>query len=409
MVRRHGRSMMGGVMRRGAMMAGLSTMVTTIVAPMVSAQTQPAAAPPGAQAAATARVDLAAAYLRLDKAYLAATTLDDSSRSAINRQFDRSTLSFFAGKFAAAIAVVDSATVALTGAPLEPPPVRPARVVNGRGASMLREGFLKRLAKLDTTGPLAQAMVSARARAQLLVDVPSPERSAEFQSDVAQLSRDLAREVGVLERGRNPYVGQAGDAWHMFRGANGALIPVRIVAPSAAATSSAPVPVLIALHGAGGDENMFADAYGQGITAKLANASNVILVTPLTTEFMRTPEHFDSLMAVLHAEYRVNDGRIYVLGHSMGAGAAAQLAQQRPSIITAVACLSGGSAVTVPKAPPILFVGAALDPIIPAARVKAAAKGTPTGTYQQLEHEGHTLMVANGVKVALPWLFAHRP
>jgi ribulose-5-phosphate 4-epimerase/fuculose-1-phosphate aldolase len=54
--------MMGGVMRRGAMMAGLSTMVTTIVAPMVSAQTQPAAAPPGAQAAATARVDLAAAY-----------------------------------------------------------------------------------------------------------------------------------------------------------------------------------------------------------------------------------------------------------------------------------------------------------------------------------------------------------
>jgi pimeloyl-ACP methyl ester carboxylesterase len=204
-------------------------------------------------------------------------------------------------------------------------------------------------------------------------------------------------------------VGQAGDAWHTFRGANGALIPMRIVAPEAAATSGAPVPVIIALHGAGGDENMFIDAYGQGILAKMAVAAYAIVVTPATTAFATSPEHFDSLMSVLRSEYRINSGRVYVMGHSLGAGVAARLAQQRPQQITAVACLSGGAVVNVSKAPPILFIGAGLDPIIPAARVREFAKGTPTGTYQQLENEGHTLMVANGVRRAVPWLLTHRP
>ncbi len=354
------------------------------------------------------RADLGEAYLRLDKAYLSAT-LSDSARAAINRQFDRSTLSFFAGRFAAAIASIDSATVSLTGAPIGPPASLPPRVVNGRLPSVARDAFLARLAKLDSAGPLAQAIVSARARAQLLVDTPSRERLAEWLSDPAQLARDLAREVSVLERGRNPYVGQAGDAWHTFRGDQGVLIPMRVVAPSAAATSSAPVPVVIVLHGTGGDENMFIEAYGQGIVASMGLASNAIVVSPATNAFGTTPVHFDSLMSVLRSEYRVNNARVYVLGHSLGAGVAARLAQARPDRITAVACLAGGSAVTVPKAPPVLFIGAALDPIASAAIVQRAAKATPTGTYRQLEHEGHTLMVANGVRMALPWLLAHRP
>ncbi len=364
-----------------------------------------------AQSAATpavTRADLATAYLRLDRAYTTAT-MPDSQRAAINKTFDRATLSFFAGKFAAAVAAVDSATVLLTGKPIGAPPAPPVRVVNGRMPSVLRASLLARLARLDTTGPLAQAMVSARARVQLLVDTASRERSIEFLTDPAVLARDLVREVSVLERGRDPYVGQAGDAWRMFRGQNGTLIPMRLIAPAAAATSSAPVPVVIALHGAGGDENMFADSYGAGLLPQMAIAANAIVVTPATTLFSAAPENFDSLMTVLRAEYRINGARIYVIGHSMGAGAAARLAQQRPEQLAAVACLSGGSAVTVAKAPPILFLGAALDPVIPARVVQAAAKGTPTGTYEQLEHEGHTLMVANGIRRALPWLLTHRP
>jgi hypothetical protein len=54
----------------------------------------------------------------------------------------------------------------------------------------------------------------------------------------------------------------------------------------------------------------------------------------------------------------------------------------------------------------MLFIGAQLDPIIPAARVKAAAEGTPTGTYEELAGEGHTLMVRRGVQRGMAWLAA---
>lgn len=382
-----------------------ATILSAVLGITAGAQGAPVAAP----ASTVSRADLAAAYVRMDKAYAAASaTMDDTTRAKVNRQFDRSTLSFFTGRFAVTLSTIDSATNAITTTPFVPPPPL-SRVVNGRIASMWRDGFLARLAKIDTAGPLAQAFVSARARAQLLVDEPSRERSAEFQSDAAALARDLAREIGVLERGRDPYVGQAWDAWRTFRGANGTLIPFRIVAPSAAATSGAPVPVVIALHGAGGDENMFVDAYGDGVLAKMTLAANAILVTPATTQFGASPEHFDSLMAVLRSEYRVNNGRIYVIGHSMGAGVAAKLAQLRPTQIAAVACLSGGSAVTVPNAPAMLFIGASLDPIIPAKVVNAAATATPKALYEELPNEGHTLMVGNGVRRALPWLLTHRP
>lgn len=377
-------------------------------APAANAHAQQA---PTTASAAIARADLADAYLRMDRAY-ASATLTDSVRAQVNKQFDRATLSFFAGRFAAAIATIDSATAVVTaasGQPAPSPEARAPREVNGRAPSAARDLYLARLAKLDSTGPLAQAIVSARARARLLVDSPSRERLAEWRSDPAQLARDLAREVGVLERGRNPYVGQAGDQWHTFRGHDGTLIPFRLVAPSAAATSRASVPLVVVLHGAGGDENMFPDAYGHGIVASMGMEANAIIASPDVNLFGSSPAHFDSLLSVLRSEYRVNDARIYVLGHSMGAGVAARLAQARPTTIAAVACLAGGTAVTVPKAPPILFVGAALDPVVKASAVKSAADKTPTATYRELEHEGHTLMVANGVRLALPWLLKHRP
>lgn len=361
---------------------------------------------PKAVATPVTRADLAAAYLRLDRAY-AAATLSDSARATINKMFDRSTLSFFAGQFARAVATIDSTTAALTGVPIAAM-LPPVRLVDGKAPSVARAAFLARLSRIDTTGELGQAFVSARARVQLLVDTPSAERSAEFNSDPARLARDLAREISALERGRNPYVGQPGDQWRVFRGGNGALIPFRIVVPSNAATSRSAVPVIVALHGAGGDENMFIDAYGRGILASLAMEAGAIVISPATTVFAQSPASVDSMLAMLRSEYRVDDTRLYLVGHSMGASAAARIVQQHPLVFAAAACLAGGAAVTATNAPPLLFIGAELDPIFAPRVVKAAAVASPTATYEELLHVGHTLMVGLGAQRALPWLLEHR-
>ncbi len=356
------------------------------------------------------RADLAAAYLRVDAAYTQredAKTLTDTLRAQVNRTVDRAALSFFSGQFAMAVATINAAAAQLSGRSITPSPSSNGpRSLNGAPLSAARDEFLARLAVVDSTGSLAQALLSARERAKLLVDVPSPERSAEFLNDPATLSRDLAREVSVLERGRDPYIGLVGDFWRVYRGANNVLVPLRIVAPPSANVRK-PVGVLLVLHGAGGDENMFVDAYGRGIATQLAAEQRLILVSPKTDVFGTTPEHFDVLMALLRKEFRIDSSRVYVIGHSMGAGAAARLAQARPAQIAAVALLAGGSPITVPNAPPSLFVGAELDDIIPAARVEAAATASPGATYELFRHEGHLLMVGHGVRRAVPWLVTH--
>ena len=378
-----------------------------LFAPVLSLAQAPVAA---LVAPKVTRADLAAAYMRVDAAYTkreTAKSISDSLRAQVNRTVDRAALSFFSGQFAAAVGTIDAAAAQLTGVAVTPSPLATApRSLNGAPVSAARDEYLARLAVVDSTGPLAQALLSTRERAKLLVDVPSPERSAEFLNDPARLFRDLAREVSVLERGRDPYIGLVGDYWRVYRGANNVSVPMRIVVPPSANVRK-PVGVLLVLHGAGGDENMFVDAYGSGIAPQLAAEQRLILVSPKTDVFGTTPEHFDALMALLRNEFRIDSSRVYVIGHSMGAGAASRLAQARPAQIAAVALLAGGSPITVANAPPSLFVGAELDGIIPAARVEAAAKASPGATYELFRYEGHLLMVGHGVRRAVPWLVSH--
>jgi hypothetical protein len=334
-----------------------------------------------ASQAPVTRADLAWRYLLMDAAYAASDSagrLADTTKASLNRVFDRSTLSFFGGKFAVTAAIMDSAITLVDPSYHYVRRELPAGVrIDGAPARVLREALMARLARLNTDGPLAQSIHAARARAALLVDSVSAERSAEFLAEPAQLARAVTAEVAALEKGRNPYARLVGDVWRSYRGNNGVAIPMRVIAPRAAA--SRPAGVLVALHGAGGDENMFASAYGQGVAARLAREQGLLFVSLATTPFMTSAVNFDSLMTVLGRDYALDPSRVYVIGHSMGAGAAARLAQERPQALTAVVCLAGGSPITAAGAPPILFIGAALDPVIPAVRVRAAAAGTPSG------------------------------
>jgi predicted esterase len=352
------------------------------------------------------RADLAAAYLRLDQA-MATATLPDTVRASVNRAFDRATLSFFGGRFAAAIATIDSTTVALTGRPIAAPPAPRSALVNGGAPSRTRAQLEARLARLDTAGPLRQAIVSAAARTSLLVDQPNPERSAEFLADPAALAVALSSEIDALEKGRDPYAKAAGDRWRAFRGATNTLIPFRIVATPAVATSARPVPLLVVFHGAGGDENMFIDAYGAGITAKLAAEQGMLLVSVSTNAFSASGANLDVMLAMLRSEYAIDSTRIYLLGHSMGSGAVARLVQDRPSVIAAAVCLAGGAAITAAGAPPVFFMAGELDPLANPRMVEAAAAKTAGSEYHLSKNEGHTLMVATGVRAGIPWLATH--
>ncbi len=367
--------------------------------------------PARAQAAAgdTLRAALAQSYLLVDR-LVSTRAFTDDERAAINRAFDRTTFQFFGGQFAAAVSSLDSLARSLGATnddmPLAPP-AGEARFINGRAPSAVQKDLLATLATVDSTGNLQQAHASAVARAGLLTDVASRTRSIELMIDPRVHAAAITREVAELKAGRNPYAGRSGDWWRVFATDGNRKVAARVVVPPSSVERNTPAPLILALHGAGGDENMFVDAYGAGVLTRLADSLGAMIVSPLANGF--TPAMFDTIVAAMSREYTIDAKRIYVVGHSMGAGLTASLANTRGVRIAAVASIAGGAPITAAGAPPALFITGTLDPVISAARVKSAADATRAAgqrmEYRELASEGHTLIVGRVLPDAIAWLF----
>lgn len=384
---------------RGALVA--------LMLPTANASAQATPAPAGD----TLRAALARGYLQIDR-LVSSRDLTDAQRLVLNRAFDRTTFQFFGGQFAAAVTSMDSIARALGAGPADAPPLPPtgtARQIGGQAPSMVRAALLASLAGLDSTGVWQQAHAAATARAGLLTDVASTSRSIELFIQPRAHAAAVTREVEALRAGRNPYAGRSGDWWREIVVSAERRVPVRLIAPPSVVRPGVRAPLIVALHGAGGDENMFVDAYGAGVITRLADSLGALVLSPLATGF--TAAAFDSVVAVVRREYAVDSTRVYVVGHSMGAGIAAMLANTRGARLAAVAAVAGGAPITAADAPPALFIAGGVDPVIPAARVNAAAEATRAAgrpmAYRVLPSEGHTLLVGRVLPDVIAWLFTH--
>jgi len=188
-------------------------------------------------------------------------------------------------------------------------------------------------------------------------------------------------------------------------------IPYRVHAPAGRAPGVR-LPLIVALHGAGGDENMFLEAYGAGAIRGLADARGFIVATPLTMPMLRAPDALARLIDTVAAELPVDRARVYLLGHSLGAAAAWNLARLRPDLVAAVVCIAGvcGSvpAPAPPRVPPLLAVVGELDPLATPARVEAlAAEARAAGRaaeFRVIPGYGHTLVVGAVLPDVIDWL-----
>ncbi len=102
-----------------------------------------------------------------------------------------------------------------------------------------------------------------------------------------------------------------------------------------------PWPVLIALHGAGGSENMFFETYGAGRLIELARNRSWLVVSPRQTLgglAMNVPQILDALEEFLPIDRQ----RIGLVGHSMGAAQAIAQVSAHPDQVQAVVALGGG-------------------------------------------------------------------
>jgi predicted esterase len=362
-------------------------------------------------AAKITRSEFAAAYLRFETVMLGAR-LAAADEARVNREFDGLTLLFFTRQFGEAMRRLNALTDSIDphAAAVKTPDFAPLR----KKAEILRAQAAGLLAELEAPAPGAPALVQARAavkaRLRLLARPFDAENTAQFLMDPGALWAQVQAEAAALKKGLDPFKGRAGDYWRVVRNGD-RQIPLRVYAPSSA-DSSEPAVLVIAFHGAGGDENMFMDGYGAGLIKRLADKRKFLLATPLTDAFRgsETGPAFDALLEALGHDYAIDSERVYVLGHSAGGMLTNRLLELRGSRIAAAACLCGflGFPDEIRAIPRTLIVAGEIDPIANPARLdplfkKAREAGYPVA-FRLIKNYGHTLLVAKVLPDVLDWL-----
>lgn len=258
-------------------------------------------------------------------------------------------------------------------------------------------------------GASGQAATACRARAGLLEDEILYESSASILLDPAGLAREVEQESRAITDGRDPYKGRKGDWWAVFE-AGGEAVPARVYVPDGV---GAPMPLVIVLHGAGGDENLFMEGYGGGMLKRLARERGFIALSPLTYPIAAREAAVPALIDAIAGIAPVDRERVYVLGHSLGGGAASFHAVRSRDVLAAAVCIAGaGPVASAPACVPTRIYGAELDRIIPAARledmaVRAGAARLPV-EYRLVGDAGHTLVVMGVLEEAIDWMLGHR-
>jgi predicted esterase len=223
----------------------------------------------------------------------------------------------------------------------------------------------------------------------------------------ARLLAEAEGAVTAVSAGKRYYGSpRVGQFWLTVPLKKGA-VPLRQLAPEAARRGK-PLPLVIALHGAGGSENMFFDAYGRGAIVRLCEERGWLLAAPRGSLLSMTPP-LAELIGAVGRLYPVDTERVFVVGHSLGAIQAVTVARQAPQAFAGVAALAGG--VPVDPGPALrdlpFFIGTGKeDPILRTSGralvdslERAGVKAVVSRTYEDAEH----LTV---VEAALPDVFA---
>ena len=251
------------------------------------------------------------------------------------------------------------------------------------------------------------------------------------------VATEVAKAEAILSEakgGRDPFKGRTGDfeRHYLLQGA-GEIMPYRVYVPKSYAASKA-MPLVIALHGLGANEDSFFDSYSQ-LPPQLAEKHGFLMAAPLgfrrdcfygssimgagDAASRRRGEHSEKdvleVLRLMKAAYNVDESRIYLMGHSMGAIGTWALGAKYPETWAALVAFSGVGAASLAdnmKALPHFVVHGDNDNTVNVSgsrnMVAALKKLNANVTYIEVPGGSHTDVVVPNLPQAFAFMAAQR-
>ena len=248
--------------------------------------------------------------------------------------------------------------------------------------------------------------------------------------EIARAETILAESKG----GKDPFKGKTGDfeRHYLLEGAN-EIMPYRVYVPKGYAASKA-TPLVIALHGLGGNEDGFFDNYQQ-LPPKLSEQHGFLLAAPLgfrrdgfygsgisssgDAAARRRSEYSEKdvleVLRLMKAAYNVDDSRIYLIGHSMGAIGTWALGAKYPQTWAALVAFAGTGSPSLAESmkgiPQFVVHGDADNTVnVSGSRnmVAALKKLNANVTYLEVAGGSHTDVVVPNLELAFDFLASQK-
>jgi predicted peptidase len=224
-----------------------------------------------------------------------------------------------------------------------------------------------------------------------------------------------------VERGRDPLAARRGEFKKAYLSkVDNTLQPYQLFVPSSY-DASKPYPLIIALHGMGGDENSYFAGYGNGALKVEAERRGYIVACPKgrspASMYLNDAERdvMDVLGEVMRV-YKIDPDRVYMTGHSMGGFGSWSIAMNHPGVFAAIAPVAGGSYAPagmskITHIPQIVIHGDNDRTVAVARSREMVAMGKKLGAqmkYIEVPGGSHSDVVVPTFKDVFDWFDAHR-
>ncbi|MHC4596423.1 MAG: carboxylesterase family protein [Planctomycetota bacterium] len=214
--------------------------------------------------------------------------------------------------------------------------------------------------RLDAVAGYDNVKASIRYPFELTREINLGRREPRKYNFVAGIENSL-KLLSAIEQGRDPLTGGVGDQKrHYLLDEANEILPYRIYVPKKYDGKTA-FPLIVALHGGGGDENTM---LGRPKMRQLAEEHGYIVVAPSgyapyggygkPFEEDRNPSlarmtrlsEMDVMktLELMRAEYNIDNDRVYLMGHSMGGNGTWRLGAKYAENWTALAPIASGQA-----------------------------------------------------------------